>query len=1002
MRPMVERTPNLRARRPFVVVLGALLAAPLAIQPLDAAGNAAPTFETQVLPLLQARCLTCHAANVRQAGLSLETREDVLKGGKSGPAIIARKPAESLILSMIATGKMPFGAPKLSSAEIEIIRRWIEAGALRDGETEQAAAVVQVSEREVQTILTAKCWVCHGRKERKAGLDLRTRASMLKGGITGPALTPGKPDDSLIIRRIATQQMPPPELQEQYSVRGLNSDELEKVRVWIAAGAPPDNETPVEVDVRTDPLIKPQDREFWSFRPPQLLPVPAVRDARRVRTPIDAFVLEKLEANGQTLAEDADRRVLMRRTYFDLTGLPPSPEEVEQYLADTGPDAYEHLIDRLLESPHYGERWGQYWLEAVGYADSEGGGDTDAIRPDAWRYRDFVIRSFNSGEPYDRFLRKQIAGDELFDYKAVREYTPEQVDTLAATGFWRMGPDGTYNTEQNFITERMDVIAFQMDILGTAVMGLSLGCARCHDHKYDPIPQRDYYRMVATLTPAFDPFVWLAPNFYPDGVGAKWDDTNTRFIPLLVAQQREGARIHNEPIEKKIKELEVELEERGAPYRRKLLESKLARIPVELREDLLRTVETPEVKRTDLQKYLFARFRDAVTIKPDELEEAYDAYKNQKEEINKRIAAEKEKLEPDPRIRALFDLGAEPPPTRMLFRGDPATPGPLVTPGVLSVLSAELPPYRAAPPSNSVQTSGRRLALANWLTQPNHPLTARVMINRIWQHHFGAGLVDTPGNFGRMGAPPANQKLLDWLATEFVRSGWDIKAMHRLIMRSSVYRQTSRTDESQLQKDPGDVLLSRYALRRLDSDVLRDSILSVAGRLDATLFGPADPINVKPDGEVIASPGKNGERRTLYLTRRRTRPVSLLETFDQPFLNPNCVRRSQSTVSSQALQLMNSDFVRDNSRYMAGRIIDFAGDDPASQVERLYLATLARKPTDVELKDAQGALAALASEWTKQLQSATPAEPIKRRAAWLALATLCHTMLNSAEFLYVD
>jgi hypothetical protein len=253
-----------------------------------------------------------------------------------------------------------------------------------------------------------------------------------------------------------------------------------------------------------------------------------------------------------------------------------------------------------------------------------------------------------------------------------------------------------------------------------------------------------------------------------------------------------------------------------------------------------------------------------------------------------------------------------------------------------------------------------------------------------------------------MGAPPANQKLLDWLATEFVRSGWDIKAMHRLIMRSSVYRQTSRTDESQLQKDPGDVLLSRYALRRLDSDVLRDSILSVAGRLDATLFGPADPINVKPDGEVIASPGKNGERRTLYLTRRRTRPVSLLETFDQPFLNPNCVRRSQSTVSSQALQLMNSDFVRDNSRYMAGRIIDFAGDDPASQVERLYLATLARKPTDVELKDAQGALAALASEWTKQLQSATPAEPIKRRAAWLALATLCHTMLNSAEFLYVD
>ncbi len=887
---------------------------------------AAADFDSAAAPILQAKCMPCHNAKTRSGGLSLETRDDILRGGKSGSAIVAGRPGDSALLSLVVAGKMPMGGARLPAAEIEILRHWIET------ETGKPP----VAERDVQAIFSTKCWVCHGRREKKGGLDLRSIGSMRQGGKSGPAIMPGDPDASLLVKRIAAQEMPPPALQEQFSVRGLTDNELDKVRRWIAAGAPPGDEQALEVDPANDPAIKPKDREVWAFQSPRRPPVPAT-----AAHPIDAFLQAKRGTTGAPFAPAAAPQTLLRRAYFDLTGLPPTPGDTEAYWAGTQANRYEDLVDRLLNSPGYSERSARLWLDAVGYADSEGGNNGDAARLHAWRYRDYVIRAFQTNKPYDRFLTEQIAGDELLDFRAAVKLTPEQVDMLAATGFWRMVPDGTNSTEQNFLPERMDVIAGQLEVLGSAVMGLSIGCARCHDHKYDPLPTRDYYRLVAILAPAFDPYHWLPGEFPCGGVGASCDENNTRYIIPTATPEFAAASAHNEIIAKRIKSLEQEIEEKAKPY----------------------------------------RTGSAAKAKLGELAEAHPQFKKERAAIDEQIRKERVKRQPVPLIRGLFDLGPEPPPTRILLRGDVASPGSLVTPGPPSVLSANLRPYRVEPQPHS---SGRRRAFAEWLTQPDHPLTARVMVNRIWQQHFGAGLVNTPGNFGRMGAAAENQELLDWLATEFVRTGWDIKAMHRLIMTSGFYRQRTGEDG--------------FPLRRIEAEAIRDTILQIAGRLDPKQFGPADPIRALPDGEVIS----DSRRRSLYVVQKRTQPISLLETFDLPFMNPNCVKRGQSVVSSQALHLLNSDLVRENARYMAGRIADAVGDDPRAQIERAYMLALARKPREQELKAALDTMEQMSVQWKGSLEKDPPAEPVAGRARWLGLATVCHTLMNSAEFLYVD
>ena len=392
-----------------------------------------PGFETDVLPIFQQHCLQCHSDQARQGGLSLETLDRVLAGGDSGSVVVAHKPLQSRLLVLISSGGMPMGAPPLEAGAIGIVRRWIEAG-IPGGAPEAPVPVTAppVHEREVMAaILGAKCLPCHGRRRQEAGLDLRTREDLLKGGKSGPAIVPGKPEESLLVRRILAQEMPPPKLQEQFSVRGLTSVELEKLQAWIARGALPDPENPPEADLGQEPLVGPKDRQFWSFQPPRRPAQPRVEGEDRIGNPVDTFLLARLEEEGLSFSPPADRLTLMRRSYLDLTGLPPSPEEIRSFLDDTDPRAYERLVDRLLESPHYGERWARYWLDAVGYADSEGGVSSDNIRPHAFRYRDYIIRSVNADKPYDQLLIEQIAGDELFDYKAWTNTAP-----ISWTGWW--------------------------------------------------------------------------------------------------------------------------------------------------------------------------------------------------------------------------------------------------------------------------------------------------------------------------------------------------------------------------------------------------------------------------------------------------------------------------------------------------------------------------------------------------------------------------------------
>ena len=893
-------------------------------------------FESDVLPILETRCLACHGDTDRQSDLDLRTRDSILKGGRSGSVITPFLPNESLLLQKVVQGAMPPGKTKLDPEEIDRLRLWIDGGALIKGEASTSPAARAgaggVTETEVMVgVINVKCIRCHGRRKQEAGLDLRSRESILRGGKSGPAMVPGRPDQSLLIRRIAAAEMPPKELVEKADILPATVAELETLRRWIAAGAPPGAPL-VEVVPSADPLVDASDREFWSFRSPIRSEVPEVRQKDLVRTAIDAFLLEKLERKQLSYTPQADRLTLLRRAYLALTGLPPSAEEIRSYLEDSSADAYPRMIDRLLDSAHYGEHWGRFWLDAAGYSDSSGKLDVDLVRPFAYRYRDYVIRSFNDDKPYDRFLLEQIAGDELFDYKAAKELTPEQFDNLVATGFLRMCQDGF----TQYVRDRFDMLAEQLEVVSSSVLGLTVGCARCHDHKYDPIPQRDYYRFSAIFREAYDLYDWIEP--------AK------RQLEFAPEEERREVSLHNQPILADIERLERLLEQADDASKR---ESREGVIP----------------------------------LPSDRLEK-----------IRGEIDATRKKLRPSPKILALYDLGGEPDPTFVHLRGDAFAPGQRVSPGIPSVFSGSLSPYEVKPPRKGNQTSGRRLAFARWLIQPNHPLTARVIVNRIWQDHFGVGLVRTSDNFGLTGERPSHPELLDWLATEFVSRGWSIKAMHRLIMTSTVYRQSSRYDPARRLTDPDNRLLSHFPMRRMDAETLRDSILKTGDRLDLRQFGSADALKIGPDGEV----GSESLRRSVYLLRRRSTPVTMLEVFDAPRLETNCVMRRQSNVPSQALVLWNGDLVRESARFFAGRIIDAVGANREEQIKRIYLTALTRDPSSQELGDALQSLGLLRERWLDQLEKEPTAEPRQTRAEWLALSTLCHVILNSAEFVYVN
>lgn len=939
-------------------------------------------FDTNVLPILEQRCMACHG-DTPQAGLRLGTPSEILAGGQSGAAVVPGDPDRSLLLAKIVSGQMPMGGSRLPEAEIDVIREWI----VEAGLSGELAAAVRTTEKDVLPIFQMRCALCHGKRRQEGGLDLRTLESRLKGGASGPAIVPGRPDESLLIQRIVQGDMPPPDQLFENNIKTPNESEVALLRKWIADGALPDGE-PERLE---EPALTESDVAHWAFRSPVRTDPPQVEQAGRVRNPIDAFVLRKLEAKHLGLSPEADRRVILRRAYLGLTGMPPSVAEIREFLADTEPGAYERLVDRLLDSGEYGERWAQVWLDLAGYADSEGVIDEDRLRLHAWRYRDYVIRALNSDTPYDVFLTEQLAGDELRDFSGLETVTQKDVDRLAATGFLRMTPDGTYGSATGSLAERFNVVADEMEVLSSAVMGVTVGCARCHDHKYDPLTQREYYSLSAIFQSALDPYDWLDPT--------------KRFLDVGLKSERDAADEANAPLNEQIRKLKEEFDSLVAPHFERELEARLATVAEDLRGPLRKLAHTAKKERTPEERKLAARHEELLKVPgPDgewhQIAEAFPELKDTAGPINTRIKELKAELVPEPRIRAVFDMGGAPSPTYLLQRGDVQAIGHRVYPGVPRMLEASLPGY--APRSPRDGTSGNRLEFARWLTQAGHPLTARVIVNRIWLNHFGKGIVNTPSNFGRTGADPTHPELLDWLATELERNGWSLKALHRLIMTSSTYRQSSRVAPAAAEADPENVLLSRMPLRRMDAEVLHDSILRVTGRLDGRRFGRPVQVTKKDNGEIVPDGTADGWRRAVYVLRKRRLPVTLLEVFDAPKPAPNCTERRESNVAPQALQMMNGAAALEHAQYLSGRIIDEHPGDISAQVGAVYERVLSRVPSEGESRLAADDLQTLKRHWLEQLEGDHYSGPRAEAAHWRALGSLVHALLNSAEFLYID
>ena len=967
-----------------------------------AAPPAASIYETDIQPLLVARCGRCHANGKTKGKLDLGSLAGIQQGSESGAVVVPGKPNKSLLVEVLSEGAMPpDGKNRPTAAEVARITDWVRRGArTRYGAFSVKAMLTQ---EDVLPILFTRCVVCHGGRQQKGGLDLRTRQSMLKGGKTGPAIVPGKPEESLLVKKIHDRDMPPPRLLVDFGIRPVEAGEFETIRGWIAAGAPRIDVIPDVATSHNDPLVSSEDRDFWSFRKPLKHAAPRLDDktlAADVANPIDAFLLSALAAKSLKYSPPADRLTLVRRVAFDLTGLPPTWKQVETFLGDAQPGAYSRMVDRYLASSHYGERWGRYWLDLAGYADSEGKRSADPIRPHSWRYRDYVIRAFNADKPYDRFLLEQIAGDELADYAGAETITEQLRDNLVATGFLRQAPDGTGSDIVNTVVERFEVVIDEIDVLGSAVLGLTIKCAQCHSHKYDPIPQRDYYRLVAVFGGAYDVYDWLKPSFVPGQTKSK---AVGRVLPYLTSTEQQQHKVARAAVEKQIAAVKKALTDRQAALQKQHAEKRLAGLPEAIRGDLRKMLATPKGERDTVQKYLAGKFEKRLTITTAALKKQNPQFKKLTTTTNDRVKKLQAELPAEPQIRALWDRG-EPSPTWLFRRGQYNKPGHRIGPGVPSVLTDGRTPFAARPPWPGARSTGRRLALARWLVDPDHPLTARVMVNRIWFHHFGRGLVETLSNFGNAGTRPSHPQLLDWLARTLIEEKWSIKQMHRVMMNSNAYRQLSAIRPAAEEVDPENRLLWRMPLKRMEAEVIRDSILAVAGRLHDSPFGPPDPVDVRPDGLVTSRESPDGWRRSIYIRHRRKHMPTILETFDLPQMIPNCVERPDSTVASQALHLFNDTMIRSLADSFAERVAREAGKQPYKQIERSYQLAMGRMPSDAEREIGLAALEELTRLWRlrRQEPGTTDKTSKKTSPSQRALSTYCHTLLNSAGFLFID
>ncbi|QEF98223.1 Planctomycete cytochrome C [Stieleria maiorica] len=750
-------------------------------------------------------------------------------------------------------------------------------------------------EQDIRPIFRAHCFDCHGATgELEGGLDLRLVRLIKDGGDSGAAIVPGKPEESLVIERVVSGEMPPGD-------HNVPSDQVETLRQWISAGAPTARPEPDSIGPGLG--ITPEERAYWAYQPIAPETVAPTTDHPGVRNPIDAIVLQSMDRHDSPFEPEADRTTLVIRAFFDLIGLPPSADQMQRWRDDPRDDWYDHLLTELLDSPHYGERWARHWLDVAGYADSEGYTVADQERAWAWKYRDWVIRALNDDKPFDQFIIEQLAGDELAGERE-GDLTDEQIERLTATGFLRMAADGTGNGANND-EARNQVMIDTIKIVGTALMGTSFHCAQCHDHRYDPILQTDYYALRAVFEPALD---WKA-----------WKTPNARLVSLYTAADREKAA----QVEAEAKTIEQERQQRQEKYMKQALDNELLKFEEPLRTSLRQAYETPANQRNEEQKKLLAA-NPSVNITPGNLYQYIPESKTQLAEISKRIADVRSKKPAEQFVRALVEPAGHAPETKLFHRGDPGQPKQTVAPAAPQVASPEGHHVVFPIDDPALPSTGRRLAFARWLTDRDNPLLSRVIVNRIWMHHFGKGLVATAGEFGKLGSTPSDPQLLDWLAAEFINQGWSLKRLHLTILSSALWRQrvvpTSPNPYAQ-------------NLRRLEAETIRDRMLAASGSLDRQLFGP--PVKIKEDetGQVVVDGPQS--RRSLYIQNRRSRPVALLQTFDAPVMETNCENRVSSTVATQSLMLLNGQFILDQSAKLADRAAREAQPIPDEQLASL-------------------------------------------------------------------
>jgi hypothetical protein len=732
-----------------------------------------------------------------------------------------------------------------------------------------------------------------------------------------------------------------------------------------------------------------EQRAHWAYQPIKRREPPAVKEGAWVCNPVDRFILAELEGVGMGHAPEADRVELARRVTFDLTGLPPTPAEVAAFLDDRRADAYERLVDRLLASPHHGERWAQHWLDLAHYADSNGF-ELDAERPDAWRYRDWVVRAFNSDLPFDRFLMLQVAGDDL---------APGNTEALIASGFCRCGPREVVGGNVIPQVKRQSELTEITGTVGSVFLGLTLGCARCHDHKFDAIPTTDYYRLQA----------FFATSELKD-------------VPVAPQAERDAHSAAVKAVERRAEALKKELASLEAPYRAALRAKKLSTL-----SDLERAVMgTPAGKRTKAQKRLAQGLETSLSIRWEEVAEAVAAnpkHHARREEL-KRAIHEIERTLPRPpaRAMALVDQQSKSGDTFVLLRGDYKNRGPKVAPRPPGVILASQPGHAFAAASIAPlgAKTGRRAALVKWLASPENPLTPRVIVNRLWQHHFGRGIVATSSDFGVRGEPPSHPELLDWLAAELVAGGWHLKPLHRLMVTSAAYRQSSKWTPAQAPDDPENTLLGRMNRRRLDAEGLRDALLAVSGELNPKMGGPGvlAPLE-KEIQDLIFTEAEAVElwpvdrdtsehaRRSLYLFRKRNVRYPMYDAFDAPDTQTACTRRETSTHALQALVLLNSDFAAGRAKALAAKAVRMGGSSGQDRIRLAYKLVLARDPKPGEIRRADEFLKAQAELIrTQSRQGSTPERPAsecsgRQEAEAAAWTDFSLALLNSNEFLYV-